>query len=365
MDQSLGEGSIRSALVESNTLTNTGMLKSTVNVTKALGPAAALNPLVQARSPGPIYNPIFSADSRFPALPTVLFSAAPRNAKDPDAGAAPGPGAFGAPFPLDATTQRKVSIRGREKFGSINPPTSSGIGPGEYPRQETSQTRRRNPPKYSLKGRSTANTRPAFEAPAPNAHQHPEPFNKRQFVAKLHNAPAVRLGPPPKQRSRSAAAVIGGGSAAGAGAAGDNARAETAASTHKPGTAPNNNGGDDDEKEGKKGDGKDGEGKEGGAAGATKGPKKPLISAEIAAMARSSPAPTDYSPSFNFVSTIASTPAFSMIPRRPPVKAGGMHIAPEFHNCVAGIGKQPLAGKKTAPSVSISGRTKFGSVYGF
>jgi hypothetical protein len=351
------EGSVRSGpLVDANTsLLNTQATK-TINVTKALGPAAALNPLVQARSPGPIYSPIFSADSRFPALPTVLFSAAPRNAKDPDA-AAPGPGAFGAPFPPDATTQRKVSIRGREKFGSINPPTSSGIGPGEYPRQETVMTRKRNPPKYSLKGRSTANTRPAFEAPAPNAHQHPEPFNKKQFIAKLHNAPAVRLGPPPKQRSRSAAAVLGGTSA---GAGSDTTRAETAATAHKPGTAPNNNGGDDDEKEGKK-EGKEGEGKEGGA-GATKGPKKPLISADIAAMARSSPAPTDYSPSFNFVSTLPRTPAFSMVPRRAQYKPGG-HVCPEFHDCVPGIGKQPLAGKKTAPSVSFSGRSKFGSPY--
>jgi len=308
-------------------------------VTKALGAAAALNPVVEARSPGPIYLPLYSHVSTFTAAPTVLFQAAPRYPPSSKADTTPGPGAYALE---DSLSRRAAGVRGREKFGSATMTSAVDVpGPGEYPRAETDQTRKRNPPKYSLKGRRVARP-PAFEVPAPNAHQHAEPFNKKQFVARLTNPPIVRLGPPPRHGAASDSAARAGAGAGSDGAGG--MRADSAAPGGRADLA------------------------QGGAASAgapAVAPEKRGLHSAAAAMAHATPGPSEYAvdPGFKHLSTLARVPAYSMVPRRAPAKAGGMHITPEFHDAAPATGKQALSGKRTAPAPSLGGRTRFGSPY--
>lgn len=96
-----------------------------------------------------------------------------------------------------------------------------------------------------------------------------------------------------------------------------------------------------------------------------KPPKSRVLSEEAAAVF-ASPGPSEYSieSGFAHLSTLKSIPAFSLVPRRPPpgARAGG-RIEPDFHAPIQGCGKQALSHKKTAPSVTLSGRVKFGSPY--
>jgi hypothetical protein len=67
---------------------------------------------------------------------------------------------------------------------------------------------------------------------------------------------------------------------------------------------------------------------------------------------------------FKQVSTIKRGPAFSMTFRRPdPMEKRAGHVQPDFHSTLGGMGKQPLSTSKTLPAFTMSGRTKFGSVY--
>lgn len=348
---SAGGGLASATMRSGGPLSGTGVLSPKL-VTQALGPAAALNPLVEARSPGPIYLPRF--DATMPKDPIVLFPAAPRDPPAPKGGATPGPGAYGLP-PEDRG--QAVSIRGREKFGSATLSSAAAVpGPGSYPRLETVATRDRNPPRYSLKGRRVERP-PAFAVPAPNAHQHPEPFNKRQFVAKLHNAPAVRMGPPPKSRkprALSASAVLASATAAAAGGAGGDKDKEKGEKEESGAGAAAGAGG-----------AAGGAGAGAAAGGAGKASALAGGGMALAALAHATPGPSEYTvePGFAHLSTLPRVPAFSMVPRRPMLRKAGSHIAPELHAPVQGIGKQPESHKRTAPAVSFSGRVKFGSPY--
>lgn len=251
-------------------------------VTAALG--TSRKPLSEAKSPGPIYMPRFGAVTR--KDPDVVFDSAPRYPSSKHSDSGPGPGAYILP----PEKVRASTLRGREKFGSAAATTQVDVpGPGEYPRVETTHTRARNPPAYSLKGRPITKP-PSFAVPAPNAHQKYEPLNKFQHTDKLTNAPRVIFGRPPVKRelSKDAAAVF------------------------------------------------------------------------------ASPGPSEYAvdKGYAHVSTIKAAPAFSMVPRRPiGGERAGPKITPSFHKPAEGIGKQALSDKKTAPSVSFSGRVKFGSPY--
>lgn len=313
------------------------------NVTLALGPAAALNPLVVARSPGPIYMPRYGAVSTFPTPPVTLFQAAPRYPPSSKADGTPGPGAYP---PQSTVSHRAASMRSREQFGSsVRSSAADGPGPGEYPRADTGQTRKRNQPRFSIKGRRPP-LKSVLDTPAPNTHQHMEPFNKRQHLAKLPNPPCVRIGPPPKLLS--------------------GAPPPPPPSAASPAAADGGKGGDG----GKSGDG----GKGDAAADAAPAPAEAAAAkatgsgkhSAAAALAYATPGPSEYvvDPCYRLLSTIQTVPSFTLLPRRPPLKNAGLHITPEFHNVLEGIGKQPLSQKKTAPSVSFSGRVKFGSVYG-
>lgn len=156
--------------------------------------------LTSAASPGPIYMPKFAATAA--AAPRVVFGGAPREPSSKHADVGPGPGAY--TLPVDRGV--RPTIRGREHFGSATTAQAGVAGPGEYPRVETRYTTKRNPPKYSIKGRRIAKP-PAFAVPAPNAHQKVEDTVKFQHLAKLTNAPRTVFGPPPRKRELSGVAA--------------------------------------------------------------------------------------------------------------------------------------------------------------
>lgn len=87
---------------------------------------------------------------------------------------------------------------------------------------------------------------------------------------------------------------------------------------------------------------------------------------ETSARLFSSPGPLDYYPDkgLKHVSTLPATMAVSLRSRRPdPNTTRSLRVVPNFHDPVPAMGKQPLSERKSAPAVSLAGRTKFGSVY--
>lgn len=159
-------------------------------------------PLESQKSPGPIYLPKLGAIgdmpvSTFKNSSKMIFSTAPRYPSGSKGDMTPGPGAY----QIDGRELKPVHIRGREKFGTQVLSSAAEVpGPGEYPRLETAQTTKHNPPAASLKSRPLE--KPAgFSSPAPNQYQKMQPINKIEYVTNLKNAPGVKMGKPPKPKN--------------------------------------------------------------------------------------------------------------------------------------------------------------------
>lgn len=193
----------------------------------------------------------------------------------------PGPAAYIIKAPKGAS----FSLRGRETFGTqVNSGAKSNPAPDAHPGVETHQTRRRNPPAFTLRSRRIITQTSDF-TPAPADHQTVEPINGKKVLSTVANAPGIKFG------------------------------------TERRGS-------------------KDG----------------PAQGHEI-------PAPSDYDTrtAITKMSTIARPPAFSLSSRHALAKANP--IVPDFHDVRGGLGPQIESHIKSAPRVTMSGRTKFGSVY--
>lgn len=170
------------------------MLASTLNVTRAaqLGVGEELGP-----SPGPIYLPKKVGGvgaqvlSNVATEPRTLIGTAPRFPPSHHADVGPGPGAY-ALSPGGKTPS--WTLRGREKFGSQMSTTNAGNpGPGTHTRLETSQTRKKNPPAYSLRGRRGEHGL-GDPTPAPGHTQRVAASIAAQPLSTKPNVPAMKFG---------------------------------------------------------------------------------------------------------------------------------------------------------------------------
>lgn len=165
-----------------------------MNVTRAseLGVGESLGP-----SPGPIYFPKKVGGigpqllSNVPTEPRILIGTGPRWAasRGPDIG--PGPGAYELP---PAPKGPVFTIRSRTVFGSENFNTAAGNpGPGSHPRLETSQTRTKNAPAFSLRPRRAPG---AIQepTPAPGHTQSVRPAIEPVADSKKPNIPGMLFG---------------------------------------------------------------------------------------------------------------------------------------------------------------------------
>jgi hypothetical protein len=141
-------------------------------------------------SPGPIYLPRMSAC--VPTEPRVLIGTGPRFSKSRDSGLeGVGPGAYDLP---PAPHGPEYTVRGRTKFGSEFFNSKGGNpGPGTHTRLETAQTRRKNAPAYTLRGRAPQLTT-GVPVPAPGHTQKLRPATDPVFDARKPNIPGMKFG---------------------------------------------------------------------------------------------------------------------------------------------------------------------------
>jgi hypothetical protein len=148
------------------------------------------------QSPGPIYlprgvggiGPQISSTTATEAR--VVFYTAPRW-KKASADTGPGPGAY----ELKAEKGPKYTIRNREKFGTEGgfSTATQAPGPGTHRRLETSMTRKKNAPAYSLKPRRVPNKKNDM-TPAPGHSQHVQAASDKQVDSTKANLVGIKFG---------------------------------------------------------------------------------------------------------------------------------------------------------------------------
>lgn len=167
---------------------------SGMNITRAsdLGVGSNMGP-----SPGPIYLPKKVGGIGPQALsvvatePRVLIGTGPRWAKEYTSHDGPGPGAYDLPR---APHGPVFTIRSRTAFGSEMMNTNAGNpGPGTHPRLETSQTRRKNAPAFTLRPRRAPG---AIQepTPAPGHTQSVRPAIEPVADSQKPNIPGMKFG---------------------------------------------------------------------------------------------------------------------------------------------------------------------------
>ncbi len=236
--------------------------------------------------PGPIYYPKgvggvgVQSVSTYDTLPRVVIGTGRRFSRElEDAG--PGPAAY----IIKAPKGPSYSVRGREMFGTQTFSSArSNPAPDAHPNVETQQTRRKNPPSYSMRSRRIITQTNDF-TPAPSDHQEVVPINAKQVLSTKVNPAGIKFGTGPRGNDKA---------------------------------VPQGH--------------------------------------EI-------PAPSDYDTrnALTQLSTIKRPPAASLSSRHKLPRAS--EIIPDFHDVRPGVGPQVESHIKTAPRISMSGRTKFGSVY--
>jgi hypothetical protein len=140
-------------------------------------------------SPGPIYLP--KIHSFIPTEPRVMIGLGVRFPVPRGGVSGPAPGSYNLP---PAPHGPEYTIRGRTTFGSEFFNTASGNpGPGTHVRLETTQTRRKNAPAYSVRGRPQPGSLQE-PMPAPGHTQKVKACNVPVFDASKPNIPGIIFG---------------------------------------------------------------------------------------------------------------------------------------------------------------------------